>query len=114
MGENSYLIRRQLEVVSLVGDQVAEFHREHTSPISDNQWKIPILEVDVVGALEVIVHRNLLFATGLTVSQLEDGVLGVGTLIVVSSATLPGELLDCIDLVVCQVSVVFQGGRREE
>jgi hypothetical protein len=88
---------------------MAKFHRELTIPISDNQGKIPVLEIDVVGALEVIVDRNLLFGVGLTVLQPKDGVLGVSTLIVVSGTSLPSELLDRIDLVICQVSVIFQG-----
>jgi hypothetical protein len=93
---------------------MAKFHRKLTIPISDNQGKIPVLEVDVVGALEVIVDRNLLFGVGLTVLQLKDCVLGVGTLIVVSGASLPSELLDRIGLVICQVLVIFQGKRYEE
>jgi hypothetical protein len=105
MGD-SYLIRRQLEVVSLIWDQVAKFHGEHTSSIGDDQGKIPELEINVIGALEVIVHRNLLLGVGLSVLQLEDGVLGVGTLIVVSRSRLPSELLDRIDLVVCKMSVI--------
>jgi hypothetical protein len=97
--ENSCLIRRQLEVVSLVGDQVAEFHGEHASPIGDDQGKIPELEINIVSALEVVVHRNLLFSVGVTVFQLEDGILGMTTL----SACLPGELLDRVDLVVYRI-----------
>jgi hypothetical protein len=93
---------------------MAKFHRKLTIPISDNQGKIPVLEVDVVGALEVIVDRNLLFGVGLTVLQLKDCVLSVGTLIVVSGASLPSELLDRIGLVICQVLVIFQGKRYEE
>jgi hypothetical protein len=97
----AYLIRRQLEVVSLIGNQVAEFHREHTGLVCNDQGEIPELKVDVVGALEVVVHRNLLFRVGLAILQLEDGILGVGTLIVICGTGVPSELLDRIGLVVC-------------
>jgi hypothetical protein len=63
----AYLIRRQLEVVSLIGNQVAEFHREHTGSLCNDQGEIPELKVDIVGALEVVVHRNLLFGVGLAI-----------------------------------------------
>ena len=63
----TYLIRRQLEVVSLIGDQMAQLHGEHTSAVSDNQGEIPVLEVNVIGSLEVVVDRDLLFGVGCTV-----------------------------------------------
>lgn len=78
---------------------MAKLHREHASLVSDNQGKIPKLEIDVVGALEVVVYRNLFFRVGLVVPQLEDGVLGMSTLI----TGLPGELLDRVGLVICQI-----------
>ena len=59
------------------------------------------MKVDVVGALEVVVHRNLLFRVGLAILQLEDGILGMGTLIVICRTGVPSELLDRIGLVVC-------------
>lgn len=59
------------------------------------------MKVNIVGALEVVVHRNLLFGVGLAILQLEDGVLGVGTLVVICGTGLPSELLDRIGLVVC-------------
>ena len=82
---------------------MTEFHREHTGAFSDDQGKIPELEVNVVGALEVVVDCDLLFGVGLPILELEDGILSVGALIVVRLSTLPGELLDRIDLIVCKV-----------
>ena len=93
----TYLIRRHLEVVSLIGKQVAQLHGEHASTVSDNQWKIPVLEVNVIGSLEVVVDRDLLFGVGCTVSKLEEGILCMATIL----SGLPGEVLDGICLVVC-------------
>lgn len=93
----TYLIRRHLEVVSLIGKQVAQLHGEHASTVSDNQWKIPVLEVNVIGALEVVENRDLLFSVGLAVSELEEGILCVATIL----NSLPGEVLNGIHLVVC-------------
>jgi len=102
-GQKSYLIRRQLIIVSLIGNQVTEFHREHTGAFSDDQGEIPELEVNVVGALEVVVDCDLLFGVGLPILELEDGILSMGALILVRLSSLPGELLDRIDLIVCKV-----------
>ena len=82
---------------------MTEFHREHTGAFSDNKGKIPELEVNVVGALEVVVDCDLLFGVGLPILELEDGILSMGALILVRLSSLPGELLDRIDLIVCKV-----------
>jgi hypothetical protein len=94
----AYLIGTQLEVVSLIWDQVTKFHRKYAGLVSDNQGKIPILKINVVGALEVIVHRNLFLGVCLAVSQLEDGVLSMSTLRSILRTVLPGEPLDRVDL----------------
>ena len=62
---------------------MTEFHRKHTGAFSDDQRKIPELEVNVVGALEVVVDGDLLFSVSLPILKLEDGILGVGALIVI-------------------------------
>jgi hypothetical protein len=82
---------------------VTEFHREHTGAFGDDQGEIPELEVNVVGALEVVVDCDLLFGVGLPILELEDGILSMGALILVRFSSLPGELLDRIDLIVCKV-----------
>ena len=62
---------------------MTEFHREHTGAFSDDHRKIPELKVNVVGALEVVVDGDLLFSVSLPILELEDGILGVGALIVI-------------------------------
>ena len=82
---------------------MTEFHREHTGAFGDDQGEIPELEVNVVGALEVVVDCDLLFGVGLPILDLEDCILSMGALILVRLSSLPGELLDRIDLIVCKV-----------
>lgn len=98
----SYLIGTQLEVVSLIGDQVAKFHGEHTSLVSDNQGKIPILEINFVSTLKVIVDGDFLLGVGLAIPILEDSVLGMSTLIGILRTTLPGEALNGVSLDICK------------
>jgi hypothetical protein len=96
-GGLNYLIRRQLEVVSLIRDQVAQLHGEMTSAIGDDQREIPILKVNIVDALEVVEDGDLLLSVGLLILPLERSVLCVSTIL----GSSPGEALNGISLVIC-------------
>jgi hypothetical protein len=98
----AYLIGTQLEVVSLIWDQVTKFHREHASLVGNDQREIPVLKVNVVRTLEVVVDGDLLLGVGLTIPILEDSVLGMGTIIGIFRTTLPSEALDGVSLDICK------------
>jgi hypothetical protein len=93
----NYLVRRQLEVVSLIRNQVAQLHGEMTGAIGDDQREIPILKVNIVDALEVVENGDLLLSVGLPILPLERSVLCVSTIL----GSSPGETLDGISLVIC-------------
>jgi hypothetical protein len=102
LDRTAYLIRTQLEVVSLIGDQVTKFHRKHASLVSNNQREVPMLKINVISTLEVVVNSDLLLSISLAVSELEDSVLGMSPVISILRATVPSKLLDGVSLHLCR------------
>jgi hypothetical protein len=100
-----YLVRAELELVLLIWNQSTDFHGERAIALSQNQRKIPMLKVHVVGALKVVKDCNLLLRAGLAVAQFEPIVLGVDTLVGILRVFFKDEFLDRVYLVICMSKV---------
>jgi hypothetical protein len=97
----AYLFRAQLIVVTLVGDKSAELHGEQASLGSLNQWKPPVLEVDVVNTLEELIDGDFnqsVVVLGILV--LESSISGMSTSLGISVTLLKSKSLDGVLLLV--------------
>ena len=100
---NTYLIRTQLVVVTLVGKKSAKLHREHSISGGQNQGKIPKLQVNIVLALVVVVNGDDFLSVSNTRLGLESerSVLGIHTIHkIFRILAIEGKALDGIDLLV--------------
>jgi hypothetical protein len=96
LNHSSSLIRAQLEVVSLIGAQCGKLHGHVRISAHVNQWKIPELQGNVVGFVEVIIDADIFLGVLVTILELEESVLAVSTAL----NWRPSELLDGVDLVI--------------
>jgi hypothetical protein len=104
---NTYLIRTQLVVISLVRKEDAKLHWEHPISAGLNQRKKPELQVNIVLALVVVVNGDDFLSlstwnTGLGLES-EGGVLGIHTIHeIFRILAIKGKALDGVDLLVCE------------
>jgi hypothetical protein len=100
---NTYLIRTQLVVISLVRKENAKLHWEHPISAGLNQRKKPELQVNLVLALVVVVNGDDFLSrstwnTGLGLES-EGGVLGIHTIHeIFRILAIKGKALDSVDL----------------
>ena len=75
--EVTYLLRRELILITLVGDDLACLHWEHTIALSLDQWQSPELQIDTILAFEVGIDRNFLHTASITILKWERIGFGV-------------------------------------
>jgi len=98
-GEFSDLIGTHLEVVALIWANIAEFHREKTISISNDQREFMVIEGEMVDLLEVSEDRNVLLHAIFAISVFEVRVLCVLAILVLLF-TAPSKALNGVLLVI--------------